>query len=544
MFAKFQCLRAGQWLFLTTIVAVVLATTTGKFVVAQANQPPILYFFTNDGCAPCLAVKPVIDRLTANGYPIKTLKAAEHARFAQQLGVDGTPTVVLIAGNQIVGRHAGRIDGATLQQWFSKVGVSAQPAFNRIPTEVNPNNDNSRLAAPGSTRPNYAANPKNLGTKIVIPRKVTEQDPGRRSEAAFNSPTMLRGTTQPRSVAERRAMEATVRLKVDDDEGTSYATGTVIHTHGNESLLMTCGHVFRDSKGQGRITAEYSFYNQPRTASGRLVDYDAQAKDIALVVIRTDAPLPAVPLADKRSPIQTGINVFSIGCDHGQDPTIRHSQIKNRAAYDGSLKYDIFGRPVDGRSGGGLFTESGHLIGVCNAAAVEVDEGIYSALDTLYWQLAATGLEHLFDGNANQRLAENPTPEIPNRSPSILRDPSTGNRFAELGRGNQQFAGQLNQERLRQAPSRPQSHGRQFPGTPQSLDSRQPMAPIANSGGADWEQINSVGGTRPYDQNIKKNSQEVVIMVRSKQDPRVAERIVIDDPTPELLEYLGNMQSQ
>ena len=130
MFAKFQCLRAPKWLFLTTTMVAFLGTTTVKSVVAQANQSPILYFFTNDGCAPCLSVKPTIDRLTANGYPIKTLKAAEHALFAQQLGVDRTPTVVLIAGNRIVGRHAGLIDGATLEQWFAKVGASAQPAFN------------------------------------------------------------------------------------------------------------------------------------------------------------------------------------------------------------------------------------------------------------------------------------------------------------------------------------------------------------------------------------------------------------------------------
>ena len=532
MFAKFQCLRTARWLFVTTVLAAFLGTTTGKSVVAQANQSPILYFFTNDGCAPCLSVKPAIDRLTANGYPIKTLKASEHAQFAQQLGVDRTPTVVLIAGNRIVGRHAGLIDGATLQQWFTKVGVSAQPAFNRIST------------TPRNTTPDYAANPAKVGTKVVIPRQVTHQDPNRRHELAFSSPTMLRGTAQPRSVAERRAMEATVRLKVDDDEGTSYATGTVIHTHGNESLVMTCGHVFRDSKGQGRITAEYDFYNQPRTASGRLVDYEAQAKDIALVVIRTDAPLPAVPLAEKRSPIQTGVNVFSIGCDHGEDPTIRHSQIKNRAAYDGSLKYDIFGRPVDGRSGGGLFTESGHLIGVCNAAAVEVDEGIYSALDTLYWQLATTGLEHLFDSDTNQRLAATPTPEIPGRSTSILRGPPAGDRFAEVGRGNQQFADQLNQERMRQARTTPPSRGQGFSGTPERSGVRQPMAPIASLGRADWGQVNNVGGTRPYNQNTKDNSSEVVIIVRSKQDPRVAERIVIDDPTPELLEYLGNMQSK
>ena len=185
MFAKFQCVRATKWLFLTTIMVAFLGTTTTKSVVAQANQSPILYFFTNDGCAPCLAVKPAIDRLTANGYPIKTLKAAEHAQFAQQLGVDRTPTVVLIAGNKIVGRHAGLIEGATLEQWFAKVGVSAQPAFNRIPIDENRNDDRNRSVA----QPNYTP-----GTKVVIPRQVTDQDPGRRLGGAFSSPTMVRGT--------------------------------------------------------------------------------------------------------------------------------------------------------------------------------------------------------------------------------------------------------------------------------------------------------------------------------------------------------------
>ena len=532
MFANLQHVRAAKWLLLTTIAVAFLVTTAVKSVVAQSEPSPILYFFTNDGCAPCLSVKPVIDRLANNGYPVKTLKAAEHARFAKQLGVERTPTVVLIAGNQIVGRHAGLIDGSTLQQWFDKVGVTANPAFDRIQTEENRTlADSRRAVVPGALQQNLADSRKAPGTKVVIDRQVTNQDPGRRGRASFSSPTMVNGTARPRSSAERRAMEATVRLKVDDDEGTSYATGTVIHTHGNESLVMTCGHVFRDSQGQGEITAEYDFYGQPRTAPGRLVDYDAKAKDIALVVIRTDAPLTAVPLADKRSPIQSGVDVFSIGCDHGEDPTIRHSQIKNRAAYDGSLKYDIFGRPVDGRSGGGLFTESGHLIGVCNAAAVEVDEGIYSALDTLYWQLASTGLEHLFDANDNRWLASNPkSPEIPNRSASILRGPATGNRFAEAIGSNDQFAGRLSQERLANAGA--------------SNRVRQPMARIDRLDQRDSFERNPVALTRPLEQTTNDDSREVVIMVRSKQDPRVAERIVIDDPTPELLEYLGNMQTQ
>ena len=135
MFANYQRTRVGTWLFLTATMLVFLGSTAAKSVQAQENPSPILYFFTNDGCAPCLSVKSVIDTLTANGYPIKTLKEAEYPQFATQLGVRVTPTVVLIANNKIVGRHAGMIDGATLQQWFAKVGVSAKPAFNRIQTE-------------------------------------------------------------------------------------------------------------------------------------------------------------------------------------------------------------------------------------------------------------------------------------------------------------------------------------------------------------------------------------------------------------------------
>jgi len=540
MFAKPQRMYVVTRLFLMAVVVSFLGSMAVKSAGAQENQSTILYFFTNDGCAPCMTVKPVIDRLTANGYPIKTLKAAEYPQFAQQLGVSGTPTVVMITGNQIVGRQSGLIDGATLEQWFAKVGVTAKPAFNRIQSK-----SNNSFAGGLDSRPSQRRRATNQvpGTKVVIDRQVTNQDPAGRAASTYSSPTMIRGTARPSSLAEQQALRATVRLKVEDDEGTSFATGTVIHTHGNESLVMTCGHLFRESQGRGKITAEYDFYDQPKTASGRLVDYDANAKDIAMVVIRTQSPLPAAPLADKRSAIRSGFNVFSIGCDHGEDPTIRHSQIKNRAAYDGSLKYDIFGRPVDGRSGGGLFTESGQLIGVCNAAAVEVDEGIYSALDTIYWQLASTGLEHLFDGGSDVRLAsQSASPSIPSNSPSIARGPALGRRFAEVGVSEDQFANQLSQARAAQSSDwkLPQSSAN----TGATERPRRPMARIAAVNAADLRARNPVGLTQPRKPMDNAASQEVVIMVRSKQHPQLAERIVIDDPTPELLEYLGNMQSK
>ncbi|MED5284711.1 MAG: hypothetical protein VYC71_01985, partial [Planctomycetota bacterium] len=84
-------------------------------------------------------------------------------------------------------------------------------------------------------------------------------------------------------------------------------------------------------------------------------------------------------------------------------------------------KIDTYRRPEQGRSGGGLFSAGGQLIGVCNAAAVQVDEGIYAGLQGIYAALDATNLRTkvltpnvgLLTGNAgtNRTMAD------PSRNP-------------------------------------------------------------------------------------------------------------------------------
>ena len=102
---------------------------TGQAVLAQAPQDTHLYFFTNDGCAPCRQVEPAIEGLKLEGYPVTTLKLNDHVRFAQQFEVDRTPTVVMISGGKMVGRHLGLIDGVTLKKWFAAVGMPNGATF-------------------------------------------------------------------------------------------------------------------------------------------------------------------------------------------------------------------------------------------------------------------------------------------------------------------------------------------------------------------------------------------------------------------------------
>lgn len=471
-------------LTLTTLSAAFPGLLTAQD--AAANRPH-LYFFTNHGCAPCRQVEPGIEALTREGYPVTTIFLNQQPDMARRFSVDRTPTVVLVSNNKIVGRHAGIIDGVTLKQWFAAVGVKSGKVFTNQEggTKV-------KLADQG--RPERFASRESVGETFV------------------RTATMHKGTPNPGNEVEQRAMDATIRLKVEDPEGISCATGTVIHGHNGEYLLMTCGHVFRESGGKGEITAEFGFENgELETAPGQLIAYDAKARDVALVAIRTNRKLTPVSIADKSCSVDRGQKIFSIGCDRGDDPTIRHSQIKNRAAYDGAIKYDIYGRPVDGRSGGGLFNENGDLIGICNAAAVEVDEGIYTALETMHWQIAQVNLEHLFQNT--DRLASGGAVTMPVAGATARTEAIGDKRMAKI--------------ESRPLPAR---------AAPQPQLAQNPA--VRTAGGhtpVNWGNPN--GASDPSDM-------EVLIIVRSKSDPSRTQTITVSDPGPKLLEYLDSMQAR
>ncbi len=483
---------AARWLpiILLIFTLAMLAAAAPNVLAAQdglKNPSAHLYFFTNPGCAPCRQVEPGIEALKREGYPVTTIYLNQQPELARRFLVDRTPTVILVSNNQIAGRHAGIIDGVELKQWFAAVGVASGSVFQ----------DHS-----GGTKVKLADNPP--------PERFASREAP--AETFVRTATMLKGTRVPTNQIEKLALDATVRLKVEDPHGISYATGTVIHGHNGEYLLMTCGHVFRESAGKGEITAEFGFANgQIQTAPGQLISYDAQARDIALVAIRTAQTLRPVSLAAQTSPVERGQKIFSIGCDHGDSPTIRHSQIKNRAAYDGSIKYDIFGRPVDGRSGGGLFNEKGELIGVCNAAAVEVDEGIYTALETLHWQIAQVNLEHLFDNDV--RLAANSAVSMPVAGAAAKTQTMAGNRLARIdSRPTNQSAVALPGTQIAPMPLGRMSQGQN---------------PVA------WGRPNA--SPDPADM-------EVIIIVRSKSSPAQSQAITVSHPTEELLDYLELMQ--
>src|SRR6202043_775352 len=81
-----------------------------------------------------------------------------------------------------------------------------------------------------------------------------------------------------------------VRLKVSDPKGNSVGSGTIIDCRKGEALILTCGHIFRDSDGKGEISVDLFGAGAPQHVAGRLLGCDLD-RDVALVGITIRTPV-------------------------------------------------------------------------------------------------------------------------------------------------------------------------------------------------------------------------------------------------------------
>jgi len=366
--------------------------------VADSSVPPVvLLYFTQAQCPPCRQMQPMIEHLAARGFPIQKVEVDAHPGVAQQFQVQSTPTFVLLQNGQELKRHSGILTSYQINSLLIDAGFPADQDVLNKPTSLSPIInflDRLRPAARSAPRgKTVAAGPKIAQPTATIPSHAL-------------------------TPVEQLALQATARIKVEYPERgqtvTDYGTATVIHRHEADILLLTCGHVFRDSQGRGTIRVELDFSDgQPKeVVLGQLLRYDAGAPDVAILTARTRLPIRPMALAAEDFQPEPNAITFSVGCDHGQPAAVRRGNYlatlrcgavqQGNEPDDGVMarKFGVSGRPVVGRSGGGLFSADGQLIGVCNAAVVESDEGRYSAIDNVFDLLAATNLRTLFSKNS------------------------------------------------------------------------------------------------------------------------------------------------
>lgn len=355
--------------------ALLVAGSLGIFATSQAASAgdAILLDFSSAHCAPCQAMKPTLAELASNGVAIRHVDVVTEPHLAARYGIRKTPTYVVLSGGQEVARLIGQQSLPALQ-----AALASNPSGPRIPTRAtDPSFQN--IAAPATRLAPLAG-----GTTASV------------SQASAISEAM---PTVSLAQAIEIARAATVRLRVHDGHGYGAGTGTVIDTNGDQALVLTCGHLFRENKGQGKIEIDLYVGGQTQTVAGELLDYDADTHDVALVAIRPGFQMQPVQMIHPQERVRAGQTAFSFGCDRGADPSRRDTRITGVDKYDqhlGVSNLEIAGAPIDGRSGGGLFDEAGRLIGVCNAADYEGDVGIYAGPGSVQWQLDKAGLSTIY----------------------------------------------------------------------------------------------------------------------------------------------------
>lgn len=316
----------------------------------------LLLDFWSPHCGPCMQMKPTVQAFKEKGWPIREVDVTREAELARQHRVDRIPCFVMLVNGQEVDRIVGFASADRIQQLFRHAHEEVR--------------------------------------RLAEQRRGQSPDPARQQSQA----TAPADDSVPLE-GQASLLASTVRLRVDDGKVTSYGTGTVIDSRDGQALVITCGHLFRDTQGKGPVVVEAfdSIAGRAQPAGevrAQVISYDLN-RDVALVGIWPERPVKVARIAPRGCKISRGDRVVSIGCSNGQDPTAVSSHVTALDRYQGPPNIEASGAPVEGRSGGGLFNMQGELIGVCFAADPEANEGLYAALESIHDELAARGLDDI-----------------------------------------------------------------------------------------------------------------------------------------------------
>ncbi|MCH2210155.1 MAG: thioredoxin domain-containing protein [Fuerstiella sp.] len=327
----------------------------------------VLLDFTASYCGPCQEMVPAIQEMQKLNYPIRKVDITKHPEISRQFEVEKIPTFILLVNGTEKKRIVGKCRPAELRQMMieERDALRAQSR-------------SDETTAPTQNEPITVAQQHHPGGLRGIFARIREGFGGHSRNTGFLHPTFRAQSPEPLPVETAGAgpRAATVRIRVakqgnEEDIG----TGSIVHSTPNTSTILTCAHLFHDL-GRGTIDVEL-FHD------GRTLKYPAEIvarnddMELAILQIRNNSILPSVELAPDAVPVRPGESVFSMGCDNGQIPTPMPIKVVDIDRYNIPPHIVCTVDPAVGRSGGGLFNDSGQLIGVCSCADRDHHEGLY-----------------------------------------------------------------------------------------------------------------------------------------------------------------------
>ena len=363
------------------------------------------------------------------GWAIRRVDARRESHVTQRWRIHTAPTTVLTQGGREVDRILGPVNWTEL--------------YRRM----------IRFSAPDSIR-NSPLAPNGSKPKVDVDSLV----PMQRSVAPL--------TPEPLPSDPARA---TVRIMVDEPDSHAIGSGTVIQCDAQGAVVLTCGHLFRDRTPKSIITVERFENGAPVKYGAELIDYQIEDVDIGLLLFHPNQAVPVAQVAQHVEHLAQGDPVYSMGCDHGQAPSRRDSQVTKLNRYLGSANIETAGAPVQGRSGGGLFNRRGELVGVCFAADTQLDEGLYCGISVVQDQLKKLGLLKLPNSPAADP-ERSLTVQAPTTMTVILTDSSGSTRQLTIDRPSEQLIDKMRQESQRNLQANAQNQVRwKLTSAPKSL---------------------------------------------------------------------------
>ena len=198
---------------------VLLHTAVLTLVLSGASPGgPVLLDFYAEWCGPCQQMDPIVRQMIASGYPIQRINFDQHRDLAARMGVDRLPSFVMVVGGKVVARQVGATSADQLAAMCKMGQASREP--------IAPRQDPPLVLTSATTA---------QGAEVV--------------------PAVAHGKAG-RAIGDRELIWASVRLRIEDSTGSSCGTGTIVDARQGEALILTCGHIFRDSQEKGHAAAE------------------------------------------------------------------------------------------------------------------------------------------------------------------------------------------------------------------------------------------------------------------------------------------------
>jgi len=181
---------------------------------------------------------PIVDQLAQMGYPVRKVDIDREPALAKRFGIQAVPTFVMLVN----GREASRIVGGAslndlvaLCQLAPRAGSSTEG-----PSIILASNKGSSVPAVTSGQADHSSWNK----------------PGTPRGDVHGSLPPLDENCHFAAAREQDLIAVTVRIRIDDPQGRSTGSGTIIDARGGEALIVTCGHLFRESQGKTPILVD------------------------------------------------------------------------------------------------------------------------------------------------------------------------------------------------------------------------------------------------------------------------------------------------